>query len=214
MENINLVIGTNIRELRKANKLTQYELAEKLNYSNKAISRWESGEVVPDVLTLNKICEVFNIPISQIFEENVTQTKVKKRYKLQMGNKLAISLLAVLLVWFVSVSVFVYFQTSAEKSIWQLFVWAIPLSAVVGIVFNSIWGKAMFNYLIISILNWSLLASLYLTFLSYNLWPIFLIGIPVQIGIVLWSNITSNNIRKKKAKQKEKMEKLNQEYAE
>ena len=54
MKDINLVIGTNIKELRKANKLTQYELAEKLNYSNKAISRWESGEVIPDVLTLNK----------------------------------------------------------------------------------------------------------------------------------------------------------------
>ena len=84
MENLNIVIGTNIKELRKANKLTQFELAEKLNYSNKAISRWESGEVIPDVMTLNRICEIFNIPLSQIFETNVTTKKVRKNYQFQM----------------------------------------------------------------------------------------------------------------------------------
>ena len=77
MENLNLIIGNNIKDLRKANGLTQEELAKKLNYSNKAISRWESGEVVPDVETLNRLCEIFNIPIANIFEEKVTQTKVE-----------------------------------------------------------------------------------------------------------------------------------------
>ena len=197
MKDINLVIGTNIKELRKANKLTQYELAEKLNYSNKAISRWESGEVIPDVLTLNKLCEIFNIPLSQIFEENVTSKKVKKNYKLQIGNKLAISLLSVLSVWFIATIAFVCVQVVYSVSYWQFFVWSIPISAVVGLVFNSIWGKAMFNYLIITIFCWSGLTAVFITLLSYNLWQIFLIGIPVQVGIILWSNITRNNLRKK-----------------
>lgn len=197
MKDINLVIGTNIKELRKANKLTQYELAEKLNYSNKAISRWESGEVIPDVLTLNKICEVFNIPLSQIFEENVTTTKVKKYYKMQIGNKLAISLLAVMLIWLVATISFVCVQVMFNVTAWQFFIWAIPLSCIVGIVFNSIWGKAMFNYLLITIINWSSLASIYFSLLKYNLWLIFLIGVPIQITIILWSNITKNNLNKK-----------------
>ena len=153
MKDINLVIGTNIKELRKANKLTQYELAEKLNYSNKAISRWESGEVIPDVTTLNAICELFNIPLSQIFEPNVTNTKVKRNYKLQIGNKLAISLLAVLLVWFVAVIIFVNFQITSNQNVWQVFVWSVPISCIVGIVFNSIWGKPMFNFLIITVFD-------------------------------------------------------------
>lgn len=197
MKDINLVIGNNIRELRKANKLTQYELAEKINYSNKAISRWESGEVIPDIPTLNNLCEIFNIPLSQIFEENVTQTKVKKYYKLQIGNKLAVSLLAVLVIWLAATTTFVCLNVMYGVTPWQLFVWAVPASCIVGVVFNSIWGKAMFNYLLISILNWSTLASVYLSILNFRLWPIFLIGIPVQIGIILWSNITSNNIKKK-----------------
>ena len=132
MKDINLVIGTNIKELRKANKLTQYELAEKLNYSNKAISRWESGEVIPDVLTLNKICEIFKIPLSQIFEENVTNTKVKKYYKMQIGNKLAISLLSVLFIWLAATTTFVCLNITNGITLWQIFVWAIPLSCIVG----------------------------------------------------------------------------------
>ncbi len=195
MKDINLVIGTNIKELRKANKLTQYELAEKLNYSNKAISRWESGEVIPDVNTLNSICELFNIPLSQIFESNVTNAKVKRNYKLQIGNKLAITLLAVLLVWFVAVIAFVNFQITSNIIMWQLFVWAVPISCIVGIVFNSIWGKPMFNYVIITIFNWSFLASIYATLIQYRVWMLFLIGVPTQIAIILWSNITRNNLK-------------------
>lgn len=200
MKDINIIIGTNIKELRKANKLTQYELAEKLNYSNKAISRWESGEVIPDVLTLNKLCEIFNIPLSQIFEANITNTKVKKQYKLQMGNKLAISLLSIMFVWLVATIAFVSLNITFGISAWQLFVWAIPISCIVAIVFNSIWGRAMFNYLLITVLNWSTLASVFLSIHNYRLWLIFIIGIPIQIAIILWSNITKNNINKKNSK--------------
>lgn len=198
MENINLIIGNNIKELRKANKLTQFELAEKLNYSNKTVSRWESGEIIPDVETLNKICEIFNISISKIFEENAVTIKPEKIHKFQIGNKLTVSLLSVLLVWLIAVVVYVHTRVVFNLNLWQVFVWSVPASCIVGIVFNSLWGNKMFNYTIISVLNWSILASLYLTLLEYNLWLIFLIGIPVQIGIILWSNITRNNIIKKK----------------
>lgn len=198
MKNLNQVIANNIRELRKANKLTQYELAEKLNYSNKAISRWESGEVIPDVSTLNKLCEIFNIPLSKMFEENINIKKVKKYYKVQMGNKLAISLLAILVIWLIATVLFVGFNITNNSTYWQLFLWAVPCSCIVGIIFNSIWGKAMFNFILFSILNWSTILSVYLTIQQYDLWVMFIIGVPVQIGILLWSNITKNNLQQKK----------------
>lgn len=189
MENINLVIGNNIKELRKIHKLTQNDLAEKLNYSNKAVSRWESGEIIPDVSTLNKICDIFQIPITQIFETQLTEKKITKQYKFQMSNKLAISLLAVLMVWLTATITYVYSVITFGDNLWQTFLWAIPISCIVGIVFNSIWGKKIINFIIISILVWSILACIYLTFLEYNLWLIFIIGVPVQIGVILWFNI-------------------------
>ncbi len=189
MENLNLVIGNNIKELRKVNKLTQNDLAEKLNYSNKAVSRWESGEVIPDVQTLDNICRIFEIPLAKIFEENIQIEMVKKEYKFRMTNKLAISLLAVLMIWLISTVTYVYSKITFNNNLWQTFVWAIPASCIVGIVFNSIWGKKFFNFILISILLWSTLLCIFLQFIQYNMWLIFIVGIPMQIGIILWSNI-------------------------
>lgn len=189
MENINIVIGNNIKELRKIHKLTQNDLAEKLNYSNKAISRWESGEIIPDVMTLNKICDIFQIHITQIFESNLTKKQITKQYKFQMGNKLAITLLAILMVWLSATITYVYSVITFGDNVWQAFLWAVPISCIVGIVFNSIWGKKIINFIIISILVWSTLACVYITFLQYNMWLIFMIGIPIQIGVILWFNI-------------------------
>lgn len=203
MENINLIIGNNIKRLRKANKLTQSELAEKINYSNKAVSRWESGEVIPDIQTLNNICELFNMPLAKIFEENIESEKIKKKHNLKLGNKLAISLLAVLLVWFLATIAYVALLAFFSKSVWQIFMFAVPLSCIVGIIFNSIWGKASITFMLITTLIWSLLACIYLILAKYNLWFIFLIGIPLQIGVLLWANISSNINDKKNINKEE-----------
>ena len=138
MKDLNLIIGNNIKYLRKTNKLTQSELAEKLNYSNKAVSRWESGEVIPDVVTLNNICNLFNIPISNIFEENIESKKIKKTHfhSIKIGNRLTISLLAVLLVWFIATISYVVLLGVYNKSFWQIFIIAVPLSCIVAIVLN------------------------------------------------------------------------------
>lgn len=207
MDNINLVIGNNIKKLRKINNLTQTELAEKINYSNKAISRWESGEVCPDIQTLNNICELFNISISTIFNENIEIKKTKKTLKLKLGNKLAISLLAILLVWFIASITYVGFLVFNNLSLWQIFIFAVPLSCVVGIIFSSIWGKSSITFMLVTALVWSLLASSYLIFLELNLWFIFLIGIPLQIGVMLWANISSNMRDKKNSEIKLENEK-------
>ncbi|MGN1258665.1 MAG: helix-turn-helix domain-containing protein [Christensenellales bacterium] len=208
MENLNLIIGNNIKDLRKANGLTQEELAKKLNYSNKAISRWESGEVVPDVETLNRLCEIFNIPIANIFEEKVTQTKVEHLYRYRLRNELAISLLAIMLVWLIATVSYVYAVITFNVNAWIIFLWAVPVTCIVGIVFNSIWGKMWFNFILISTLVWTLLTSIYITFNQYHFWLIFTIGIPIQIGIVLWSNIHKSNSSDYAKKERVKKEKI------
>ena len=67
-EKLKKQIGANIISYRKRFQMTQAGLAEKLNYSDKAISKWERGESVPDVLTLMQIAEHCNgRPISALF---------------------------------------------------------------------------------------------------------------------------------------------------
>ena len=93
------------------------------------------------------------------------------------------------MVWLTATITYVYSVITFGDNVWQAFLWAVPISCIVGIVFNSIWGKKIINFIIISILVWSTLACIYLTFLQYNLWLIFIVGIPVQIGVILWFNI-------------------------
>ena len=59
-EKLKKQIGINIASYRKRNGLTQAGLAERLNYSDKAVSKWERGESVPDVLTLSQMAELFD----------------------------------------------------------------------------------------------------------------------------------------------------------
>lgn len=205
MENLNQVIADNIKSLRKKNGLTQAELAEKINYSNKAVSRWETGEVIPDVVTLNNICEVFDIPLASIFEENAAEKrKSELKHIPTIGNRMAISLISISLIWFIATIVYVSVKVTTGATLWQVFIYSVPLSCVLGIIFNALWGNPMTKHILLSILIWSSLASVYFTLIDYRLWIIYIVGIPLQTAVILWANITSNNVQKRKVdKQKE-----------
>lgn len=188
MENVKEIISENLVKLRKEHKLTQLELATKLNYSDKAISRWENGEVTPDVETLINICALYEISLDDIVKKQENSKNLTKQYKFQLRNKLIITLLSISLVWFIATLVFVYAQLIMQKFVWQVFILAVPITCIVGIVFNAIWGKRQLMFPIISILVWSLLTSIYIQLLPvYNLYLIFFLGIPLQVAIILWS---------------------------
>lgn len=179
--------------------MTQFDLAEKLNYSNKTISRWESGDIIPDVQTLNKLSELFEVPLSKMFEPDISiKYKLGRRYRMQIGNKLATSLLFVIGVWLLAIMVFIHYIQNYDTVVWQIFVWAVPLSSIVGLIFNTLWGKKVYNYLLLTLLNWSLITSLYLSLYNYTFWLLFLVGIPIQIGIILCYNIFKNKENQKK----------------
>ncbi len=192
MENLKSIIATNLVELRKKHHWTQAELALKLNYSDKAISKWEHGDALPDIEILAQIAELYGVTLDYLthigtFEEKKQYVKVKEK----KANKLIISLLSITLVWFIAMILFVFFQSQfpTGKMNWIVFVWSVPLSCIIGVIFNSIWGRTCNNFFILSIFVWSLLAAAYLTLVQYNMWLLFLLGIPAQVAIILWSQI-------------------------
>lgn len=188
MENIKEIIAENLVKLRKQHKLTQLELAEKINFSDKAISRWEKGEVTPDIETLISLCELYKISINDLLTKQTEPKNLTKRYHFELKNKMIISCLAVLLVWFAATMVFLYGGLISNVYLWKAFIWAIPTSCVVALIFNAIWGKRKWIFIIITLLIWSLLASVYIQFLpTYNLYLIFILGVPLQVATVLWS---------------------------
>ncbi|MBR7111426.1 MAG: helix-turn-helix domain-containing protein [Clostridia bacterium] len=192
------IIAQNIAELRRNNNMTQLELAEKLNYSDKAISKWERGESIPDVAVLKNIADIFLVSVDYLLEEThkrpvppAAQTTVRKR------RRSVITWLGVLLVWMIATFLFVTMQLvfPAEENAWLNFVWAVPVSAVVWLIMNSVWFNRRRNYLIVSILMWTVLAAAHVTLLvvGVNVWLIYLLGIPAQVIIFLWSGVAIKN---------------------
>ncbi len=189
MQDLKQLIGKNITRLRTSSKLTQAEFAEQLNYTDKAVSKWERGESIPDIVILKQIADMFGVNVDYLLSEHRDDEKpvAMAEKKIRDRNHFIIALMAIVIVWFLAV--FVYFLADSVSGIhlWQAYLVAVPVSAIVALVFNSIWGKARANYIIISVLMWSALITFYVLLLRYNIWTIFLLGIPGQTSVILWA---------------------------
>jgi transcriptional regulator with XRE-family HTH domain len=192
MSELREIFGKNLTELRKKNQMTQLELAEKLSYSDKAISKWEHGDALPSLENLVAICEFYGVTLDQLTHEGIEKQKDINSAKTDKTNKIIISTLSVILVWFIIVSLYVIgalFNIFYTQYYWQLFLFAIPISCVILIVFTAIWAPAKYIYPEVTILIWSFLACIYCSFLDKNLWMLFLLGIPAQLIVVFWSRL-------------------------
>ena len=200
-EKLKSQLGSNIVAYRKRSGLTQAKLAEKLNYSDKAISKWERGESMPDVLTLVQLSELFEISVDELLRdpneipehtpgpiEHAMEAAVEKTLK-RKANKKVILGLSSLLVWFVALLVFVVVSSLDIPRSWVAFLYAIPADAVVQLSLRSAWRDFRWNKTLISILMWGGLLSLYVSlklFVHVDIWKLFLLGIPGQLAVLLW----------------------------
>lgn len=193
-------IGSNIALQRKRCGLTQAGLAEKLNYSDKAVSKWERGESMPDILTLMQLAEQFEISVGDLLEDpnqlpgnpgklEKAMTQVSEKALKRKANKNVILGLSTTLVWFVALLVFVVISSFDLPNSWIAFFYAAPITAIVLLSLRSAWRDFRWNRILISIIVWGFLLSIYITFLvflRFNMWKLFLLGIPGEIAIFLW----------------------------
>lgn len=189
MDEIKNNLSKNIIKLRKEKKLTQLELANALNYSDKSVSKWENGDTIPDIEVIKRLADFFNVSVDSLIGSPESLTQKQANTTNLPKNKLIITLLSIICVWIVSTLIFVMLKIFLKTDYWLCFIWAIPVSFIVLIVFNGIWGKRKFSILITSGLMWTIILSIYLQLLKFNLWVLFLIGIPLEIGIILWSRL-------------------------
>lgn len=198
MEDIKLNIAQNIASLRKKHNLTQIELAEKLNYSDKAISKWERAESTPDITVLKTIADLFGVSVDYLIrsEHNAEEEPCGDNREI-IGyikrRRVIVTIMSSLIVWVIATIVFIVLDIVLDGTYahFLCFAYAVPTGAIVWLVFNSIWHNRRMNYLIISIMMWSLLMAIHLSIMvgGINAWQMYLLGIPGQIIITLWSKI-------------------------
>ena len=146
-------LAKNLTTYRKNANITQLELAEKLNYSDKAVSKWERGESVPDITVLKQMADFYGVTIDTLISE--PKEKVLKPPKSLAKKRAIISLVALGFVWLVAICGFVFIDTFFPKieKTWMSFIYAIPVSCTVLFILTSLWGKSLPNMILIGLLS-------------------------------------------------------------
>ena len=166
-------IGLNIAAYRKRAGLTQAGLAEKLNYSDKAVSKWERGESIPDVLTLALLAEQFEITVNDLLVDldqlpgnpgklEKAMSQVSEKALKRKANKHIILWLSSLLVWFVALFLYVMVSSFDIPYSWLAFLYALPANAIVLLSMRSAWHDFRWNKAYISIIMWGFLLSFHM----------------------------------------------------
>lgn len=199
MQELKFVIAKNIQALRQQKGMTQAELAGKLNYSDKSVSKWERGESLPDITVLKSVADLFEVSLDYLVEEEHVEMTASPRLSKEISDRrkkrnyyiitaTSIFIVAIIASLLYVILAMVYPGTGYP---WLCYAYAVPVAMIVWLVFNSIWFNPHLNFMIVSMMIWSLLAALYFTFFvqGYRIWLILLLGIPIQIIIWMWSNL-------------------------
>ena len=223
MEQIRAIIAFNISSMRLRAGMTQQELADMLNYSDKAVSKWERGESVPDISVLARVAEIFGVTVDYLItdhrpghevqkaepeeavividepakapaasapaeEEQSNLAKLAGIFGFRSPGRFIITLMAAAAVWLVAVIVFVVLKTfvpSYDRA-WICFIFAIPATMIVLLIFNLLWGRMNMSFALMAVCVWTSLGALFVFFYKSQPWILFLIGIPAQAMIILW----------------------------
>lgn len=187
-KDIKQIIAKNLANLRKNKKITQTELAEQFGYSDKAISKWENGDTLPDIQTLYQLCEFYNVTLDFLVSEQSFDEKIKYINHLNKRviiNNSLIELLYCSFVWILAVIIYVYLYTFSEINYWQIFIWALPATTVVMLLFTKVWKQKLYTFIVRSLFFWTLVTACYIQFIEYNIWPLFFLMIPIQVALIL-----------------------------
>lgn len=195
-EELKIQVGSNIARLRREAGLTQAELAEKLSYTDKAVSKWERGESMPDVLTLMQLAGELGTDLNTVVgfgaaaAEKPKQEEVgKSAGRRRLADHGVIQKLSSILVWFVALFIYVVADAFGAAHPWMVYLAAIPANAIVLLSLRSAWRVFNWNKVLISIIMWGSLVFIdALIWLSWhvNVWRIFLLGALGQAAIILW----------------------------
>lgn len=207
-------IGANIARLRRSCRMTQAELAERLNYSDKAVSKWERAESMPDVLTLMQLAEQFGTDVNELLsdpreagERAASQTEAapvsesepaaepepkavpEKKKLIRTSDKGVIQKLCCILVWVVALFFYMVLDSFGVENCWLVFVLAVLATAIVLLSLRSAWKLYGMNRILISVIMWTSLIFFYLVIWlvwEVSVWRIFLLGVLGQAAILLW----------------------------
>lgn len=188
MDELNKVVSKNLIKYRTLAGLTQMELAKKINYSDKSISKWERGDGLPDLSVLVKLSEIYGISINEFLNRNTPEQEVIISKKFTNKKHLLISILSAGLVFFVATIVFVvlFMIDTTSSFAWISFIFAIPIASIVLLVFSLLWGNNYLSALFSTLILWGIILSICFTVSISKIWILCALGFIFQFLIIFW----------------------------
>lgn len=198
------IIASNITALRKNANMTQAGLAERIGYSDKSVSKWERADGIPDVVCLKAIADLFGVTVDYMLTEEHPAVEgettapealpeVSDTTEQQLGyttDHIAVSLVSIAGVWLIAFAVYIIMRLCGIP-FGLSFVIACPISAVLLIVFNALWGKSRLTFWYVSLLVWSLLFLICYSARAHDIWLLMCIGFPATLVVWLSCRVRS-----------------------
>lgn len=195
MENLGKTIGNNLTYLRKKAGLTQMEFGEKFNYSDKTVSRWEQGDVIPAVDVLKQIVDYYGVSMDYMLTEHRTDKDFLSIVKKVPNARNKIISVAMIIILLFAIAITVHVASiidlgTADMNVnrwWAIYLWMVPFSFLLLAFFAlKFLHSHKSTFIFSSCFVWTILIAAYITFLyKANYWFIFFIGIPIQVAIIL-----------------------------
>lgn len=185
------IIVKNLVELRTQAGLTQLQLADMLNYSDKAVSKWERGEALPDIRVLIRLSEIYGVTVDDIVKSETVHTDVQPRKRLNK-KRLFITLLSVGLVWFIATCIFTifYFIPRTAHFAYLTYVFAPFVTGIVLTVFSVRWGNRITTALACSLVLWAFVMIFHLFVLAFidftQIYFLYIVAAVFELLIILW----------------------------
>ena len=175
MDELKLIFASNLIRLRTAAGMTQAELGEQLNYSDKSISKWERGEAIPDAAVLKRMSEIFGVTVDYLLNEHDAWQPGPEPAACDRSHH---AIILVALMGIVTLAVLVWLGAVE----WIVFACFVPAAVITYLVRNSVFFGGRGNLYVVLGLVASIFAVGYLVLLRFgmNFWQLFLILIPAE----------------------------------
>ena len=180
MEDLKLIFAANLIRLRTEAGLKQSELGEKLNYSDKSVSKWERAEALPDAVVLKRMAEIFGVTVDQLLTDQAhwePEFHGQKELTFSTGMVTAAAQAG---IWTIAMILFVILWIVLDKAYWLIFIWTLPVSLITLLICNCVWHEGIGNRFIVAGIVCSAVVVAYLTMVDRHLWQLFLILVPAE----------------------------------
>ena len=196
------LLAKNLAYYRKASGLTQLELADKFNYSDKSVSKWERGEGFPDIFVLKSLADFYGITVDDFYQSEhkavkVSQNKKRKQTYLKLLS-IGINWLVTVLTFFLLNTLLSRFAPNAPFESWLTFIYGTLTTGIILLVWEFIYHNRFLRMIAASIIIWTAALSLFLTFLVVMNLPLpllFIVAIPLEVLEIIWYLFRRNRKR-------------------